>query len=95
MGINQYTRRFERIRTYGGKLSENATQAVARDILAHGLLAAEDAGYEPVMHVHDEILAENCTVEQLVACMSTSPHWAEGLPLAAAGFETHRYRKDL
>ena len=93
MGVNQYTRRFERIRSYGGKLSENATQAVARDILAHGLLAAEDAGYEPVMHVHDEILAENCTVEQLVACMSTNPSWAKGLPLAADGFETWRYRK--
>ena len=93
MGVNQYTRRFERIRTYGGKLSENATQAVARDILAHGLLAAEEAGYEPVMHVHDEILAENCTVEQLVACMATNPHWARGLPLAADGFETMRYRK--
>ena len=94
MGINQYTRKFERIRTYGGKLSENATQAVARDILAHGLLAAEERGFDPVMHVHDEIIAENCTAEELAGIMSDNPPWAEGLPLAAAGFETHRYRKD-
>lgn len=93
MGVNQYSRRFERIRTYGGKLSENATQAVARDILAHGLLAAEDAGFDPVMHVHDEILAENCTADELVAVMSENPPWAKGLPLAADGFETWRYRK--
>jgi DNA polymerase len=93
MGVNQYSRRFERIRTYGGKLSENATQAVARDILAHGLLAAEEAGFDPVMHVHDEILAENCTAEELARVMSTNPAWAEGLPLNAEGFETYRYRK--
>lgn len=94
MGINQYSRKFERIRTYGGKLSENATQAVARDILAHGLLAAEEASFAPVMHVHDEIIAENCTARELADLMSTNPHWAKGLPLAAAGFETYRYRKD-
>lgn len=93
MGVNQYTRKFERIRTYGGKLSENATQAVARDILAHGLLAAEEMGFAPVMHVHDEIIAENCTAEELARVMSTNPSWAAGLPLNAEGFETYRYRK--
>lgn len=93
MGTNQYTRKFERIRSYGGKLSENATQAVARDLLAHGLLLAEDCGYRPVMHVHDEIIAEHCTAEELAACMSTNPIWAPGLPLAADGFEAMRYRK--
>ena len=93
MGTNQYTRKFERIRTYGGKLSENATQAVARDLLAHGVLLAEERGFRPVMHVHDEIIAENCTAEELAACMSTNPIWAPGLPLAAAGFEAMWYRK--
>lgn len=93
MGVNQYTRRWERIRTYSGKLSENATQAVARDVLAHGLLLAEQSGFAPVLHVHDEIIAENCTAHELAAVMSTNPAWAEGLPLAAEGFESARYRK--
>lgn len=93
MGTNQFTRKFERIHTYGGKLSENATQAVARDILAHGLVLAEEGGFEPVMHVHDEIIAENCTADELVRVMSVNPTWADGLPLAAKGFECARYRK--
>jgi hypothetical protein len=93
MGTNQFTRRFERVQTYGGKLAENATQAVARDILAHGLVLAEERGYEPVMHVHDEIIAENCTAAELSEVMSIAPDWAEGLPLAAKGFDCARYRK--
>jgi DNA polymerase len=93
MGVHQFTRKFERIRTYGGKLAENATQAVARDILAHGLVLAEDRGFEPVMHVHDEIIAENCAAQELADVMSTPPAWADGLPLAAKGFECTRYRK--
>lgn len=93
MGTNQFTRKFERIHTYGGKLAENATQAVARDILAHGLVLAEERGFEPVMHVHDEIIAENCTAAELAEVMSIVPDWAEGLPLAAKGFDCARYRK--
>jgi DNA polymerase len=93
MGTNQYSRRWERIRTYSGKLSENATQAVARDVLAHGLLLAEESGFRPILHVHDEIIAENCTAEELASIMSTQPAWAEGLPLDAEGFECARYRK--
>lgn len=93
MGTNQFTRRFERIRTYSGKLAENATQAVARDILAHGLVLAEERGFDPVMHVHDEIIAENCTADELAEVMSIAPDWADGLPLAAKGFDCARYRK--
>jgi DNA polymerase len=93
MGTNQFTRRFERMPTYGGKLAENATQAVARDILAHGLVLAEERGFEPVMHVHDEIIAENCTAAELSEVMSIAPAWADGLPLAAKGFDCARYRK--
>ncbi len=93
LGINQYSRRWERIRTYSGKLSENATQAAARDILAHGLLLAEERGFEPVLHVHDEIVAENCTSSELAEVMAINPVWATGLPLAAKGFECERYRK--
>ena len=99
LGTNQYTRKWEELRTYSGKLVENVTQAVARDVLMHGVRLAEGAGYEVVMRVHDELLSEtpdseDFTVEGLSACMARVPAWAIGLPLAAAGFETHRYRKD-
>ena len=99
MGINQYTRKWEWIETYAGKWAEQATQGTARDVLAHGLCNAEEAGYEVVLHIHDEILAETpdaaeYSAEGLAALMSGNPSWALGLPLAAAGFETYRYRKD-
>jgi DNA polymerase len=99
MGIDQYTRKWDRLPTYGGKLIENATQAAARDVLALGMLAADAAGYEIVLSVHDEIIAETpdtdaYNVDQLAAIMATPPAWADGLPLAAAGFEAARYRKD-
>jgi DNA polymerase len=98
MGTNQYTRRWERLDTYGGKLVENLTQATARDVLAAGLLAAEAAGYGPVLHVHDEIICETpddpaFSAEGLAALMSQGTQWSVGLPLAAAGFETYRYQK--
>ncbi len=98
-GTNQYTRKWERLETYGGKLVENATQAAARDILTCGMRTAEAGGYPIVLHVHDELICETpddnaYNHEGLAAFMSTGPLWAMGLPLAAAGFETYRYRKD-
>lgn len=98
-GTNQFTRQWERIGTYSGKLAENATQAVARDVLAHGMLAAEAAGYRIVLSVHDELIAEvpdtdAYSAASLARIMSTPPRWAAGLPLAAAGFETDRYMKE-
>lgn len=98
-GTNQYTRKWSRLLTYGGKLAENATQAVARDVLARSMPAVEAAGYKIVLSEHDEILTEvpdrdAFSVGQLAALMSAAPPWAEGLPLAAAGFEAYRYRKD-
>ena len=64
-----------------------------------GMREAEDLGYEIVLSVHDELITETpddegWTHEDLAEIMSDGPAWAEGLPLAAAGFETHRYRKD-
>jgi DNA polymerase len=99
MGVNTYTRQWGRVKTYGGSLVENCTQAFARDVLACGLTAAEKAGYSPVLHVHDEILCETpdtdeFTVEGLSEMMTRVPAWATGIPLAAAGFECTRYRKD-
>jgi DNA polymerase len=97
-GVNQRTRQWSRIQTYGGKLVENITQAVARDVLAAAIPRIEAAGYQIVLTVHDEIVAEapdehSYSAEHLAALMATPPSWAEGLPLAAAGFETYRYRK--
>jgi len=99
MGVNQYSRRWERLKTYGGKLVENVTQACARDILAAGMTLADAEGYEIVLSVHDELITEtpddaSWSSDGLATLMSVPPVWATGLPLAAAGFETHRYRKD-
>lgn len=99
MGVNQYSRKWSRIATYGGKLAENVTQAVARDVLASAMPAIEAEGYAIVLSVHDELLTEtpdsaDYSSDHLAALMSTNPPWAEGLPLAAAGFEALRYRKD-
>ena len=98
-GVNQYTKKWEVIETYGGKLVENVVQAVARDVLASGMVRAEKAGYAVCLHVHDELITETpdtdeYSVDELSRIMSTNPGWALGLPLAAAGFETHRYKKD-
>lgn len=98
MGTNQYTRRFERIHTYGGKLFENAVQAGSRDVLAWNMLAAEKEGYEIRLSVHDELVTQTLdsgqfTADRLADIMSTVPVWAKGLPLAASGWEGQRYRK--
>lgn len=99
MGINIYTKKWERITSYSGKLAENVTQAVARDVLAYAMPGVEAAGYEIVLHVHDELVCETpdapqYNAEDLADLMTSGEPWAEGLPLAAAGFETFRYRKD-
>lgn len=98
-GVNQYTRQWGSIKTYGGKIIENCTQAFARDILAYNMPSIEAKGYEIVLSVHDEILAETPDTPEFNAdvlgqMMATAPVWATGIPLAAAGFETARYRKE-
>lgn len=99
MGINQYSRKWQRLKTYGGKLLENITQAGSRDVFKHGEVLAEEAGFEVVLPVHDELVAEAIDngplgVARMRECMATTPAWAKGLPLAAAGYETYRYRKE-
>jgi DNA polymerase len=98
MGVNQYTRQWTRIKTYGGKLIENADQASSRDILAANMLTIDER-YPIVLSVHDELLTETpdtdeFSSDELAEMMATNPPWAKGLPLAAAGFEAYRYRKD-
>jgi len=98
MGVNQYTRKWERIDTYGGKLVENVTQAVARDVLADAMPRAEAAGFRIVLTVHDELVTEAPAVREgakheLEQILSTNPLWAASLPLSAEGFEAFRYGK--
>lgn len=82
------------IDTYGGRLSENATQAVARDLLAAALVRFEKRGYRVVGHVHDEVLVEgHHPVDEIASVMTELPPWAEGLPVDAAGFTCDRYKK--
>lgn len=83
-----------RIGTYGGRLVENATQAIARDILAAALVRLQERGYKVVAHVHDEILVEGeHDVDEIASIMCEKPDWAVGLPIDAEGFRCERYRK--
>lgn len=98
MGIDPYTRQWTRLKTYGGKLTENISQAIARDVLAEGMLLAEACGYHVLLTVHDELVTETpdndfYSHESLSDLMANVPAWAEGLPLAAEGYEAKRYRK--
>lgn len=97
-GMNQTTKQWGFQDTYGGKLTENIVQAVARDLLAEALIAVNDAGYSIVMHVHDEIVVE-CAKEaanlyDVCRIMGQPIAWAPGLPLRADGYETAYYKKD-
>ena len=83
-----------RVETYGGRLTENATQAVARDILADALINLEREGYPVIGHVHDEVLVDTTDLDAVQEIMCQPPKWAPTLPLDAKGFITDRYRKD-
>lgn len=86
----------QREKTYGGKLVENIVQAVARDCLAESMLRLDQAGYNMVMHVHDEIVADQAhgSIKEMSAIMSEPIPWAPGLPLAAEGFMSAYYKKE-
>ena len=98
MGTNQLTRKWEKVSTYGGKWLEQCCQAIARDVLTSSMQNVEQAGYQIILHVHDELICETpdsvaFNAAGLSEIMATPPQWIEGLPLAAEGFETKRYRK--
>ena len=98
MGVCQYSRQWKRLSTYGGKLVENVNQAMARDVMAHNMVEAEEAGFFTVLTVHDELVTEpidsgQWSSERLSRILSSVPPWAPGLPLAAEGYEAHRYRQ--
>jgi len=96
-GVNQKTNKWGWLETFGGKLVENITQAVARDCLAHVLLQLDAIGIRTVFHVHDEVVCEVPSEDYLTRieyCFSHGPEWAEGLPLKGAGYTGPFYFKD-
>lgn len=96
-GINSYTKKWERMALYGGWLTENVVQAMARDLLRDGMFRLEDAGYKTILTVHDEILLEVPedfgSLQEAESVMSEVPEWALELPVAVEGWEGERYRK--
>ncbi|HCI6749402.1 TPA: DNA polymerase I [Klebsiella variicola subsp. variicola] len=99
MGTCPYSRKWRRLKTFGGKLVENIVQAIARDVLADNMPEVERQGYEIILSVHDELLTEtpdspDYSAGALSRLLAIVPRWAQGMPLAAAGFEAYRYRKD-
>ena len=102
-GTNQTTRKWEVIETYGGKLTENIVQAIARDCLAEVLVAIEkDRKYniKTIFHVHDEVVCEVPEISAVVELWGLRDHfarvpaWAKGLPLKGDGYITKYYLKD-
>ena len=96
-GLNQNTKKWETIRTYGGKLTENIVQSVARDILGIVILRAEAAGLKIVFHIHDEIVVEaepGQTLQDVESIFSKPINWCRDLPLKGAGYTTPYYLKD-
>lgn len=96
-GIGE-SKKWTRIETYGPKLVENIVQAVARDLLAEAMLRLHKAGYEIVMHIHDEVVIEapinKNSLEEVYKIMSIAPEWAKGLFLKADGYECSYYKKE-
>ena len=90
--------KWERLETYGAKLVENITQGMCRDILVEAMRRVEQAGFDIVAHVHDEMIVEVpngvSSVEEICGIMSIPPEWCEDLPLRADGYECRFYRKD-
>ena len=97
-GYNSTTHQWGESDTYGGKLVENITQAIARDCLAYSMLQLDKAGYNIVMHVHDEVIIEieedKDDLEKICNIMGQEIPWAKGLPSRADGYYCSYYQKD-
>ncbi|MCR9236189.1 MAG: DNA polymerase I [Alphaproteobacteria bacterium] len=89
--------KWQRLYTYGGKIVENACQSLAMDIMAANMPEIDASGFPIILTVHDEDICEPTnggTGAVLAAMMAKNPEWLPNFPLAAAGYETYRYRKD-
>ncbi|HBG7258645.1 DNA polymerase [Clostridioides difficile] len=97
-GMEQTSKQWKRIDTYGPKLVENIVQATARDCLREAMFNVTDAGYSIVMHVHDELVIDvdkkGGSLEEVNSIMGKEISWAKGLPLKADGYECDYYKKD-
>jgi len=97
-GMEQTTKQWTTLDTYGPKIVENIVQAVARDCLAEAMFKVTKAGYDIVMHVHDEIIMDVPrgfgSIEEVNAIFGEFIDWAKGLPLSADGYECSYYKKD-
>lgn len=101
MGMNQSTKKWEKIETYGGKLTENCVQAIARDCLAEAIERLNAAGFPIVFHVHDEVVIDikpfaddKSMLKAVTDLMTINPEWAQGLPLGADGWVGSYFTKD-
>ena len=101
MGMDQSTKKWKRIETYGGKLVENVVQAIARDCLAQAIDHLEASGYPVVFHVHDEVVIDiepyaddETMLNNVVTIMANPIPWAVGLPLGAEGWVGKFFKKD-
>jgi DNA polymerase bacteriophage-type len=99
IGVDPYTKQWGRIHTYSGKDAENVCQGGCADILMDGLLAADEAGYNPVLSVHDEAIteppdADTYTDKALSQLLVEASLWADGMPMAAKGRTAYRYGKN-
>lgn len=95
--VGQQTRKWEVTSTYGGKMTENIVQAIARDCLAETLRRIDAKGLQVVFHVHDEVIIDapmGTTVDEICDLMAEPIPWAPGLILKGAGFESNYYMKD-
>jgi DNA polymerase len=98
MGVDPYTKQWKRLSTYSGKRAQNIAEGIGADIILDGLRAADCAGYNPILSVHDEVLTEPLDDDKyndryLSDLLAGSSSWARGIPLAAKGFTSARYRK--
>ena len=95
-GMNQTTKKWQSVDTYGGKLTENVVQAIARDCLAHNMQKLERAGYRIVFHIHDEVVieAERDELDRVCAIMGEAVPFAPGLPMKADGWVGEYFTKD-
>lgn len=95
--VNSQTKQLEKTNTYGGKIVENITQAVARDVMAWAMCRCEKAGYKVILTIHDEIIAEVPehfgSVDEFIKLLTKPLVWAVGCPIAAEGWRGKRYRK--